>query len=79
MVVVLLNLIASIIEAFVVSEVNLQFLKLFCNNLKMKFSSEAELVAVDVCWKSFHLAGQSRGPTGDTWTAHGAHALLMFV
>jgi hypothetical protein len=74
-----LKLIEVMLEAFVVTEVNFKLLKLFCSNLKMMFSFEAELVAVDVCWKPFHIAGQCRGPTGDTLTAHGAHAVLMFV
>ena len=74
-----LNLIEVMLEALVVTEVNFKLLKLFYSKLKMMFSFEAELVAVDVCWKPFHISGQCRGPTGDTLTAHGAHAVLMFV
>ena len=74
-----LNLIEVMLEALVVTEVNFKLLKLFCSNLKMMFSFDAELVAVDVCWKPFHLAGQCRGHTGDTLNAHGAHAVLKFV
>ena len=66
------------LEALVVTEVKFKLSKLFCSNLMM-FSFEAELVAVDVCWKPFHLAGQCRGHTGDTLNAHGAHAVLKFV
>ena len=74
-----LNLIEVTLEALVVTELNFKLLKLFCSNLKMMFSFEAELVAVDVCWKPCLLAGQCRGSTGDTLNAHGAHAVLTFV
>ena len=51
MVLVLLKLIASMIEAYVVSEVNLKCLKLFWTILQMMFKFAAEFVVVDGCLK----------------------------
>ena len=51
MVLVLLKLIASMIEAFVVSEINFKSLKLFWNILQMMFYFAFEFVVVNGCLK----------------------------
>ena len=55
-----MNLLELTIEALVVSELNFKSLKPVCNNLKMMFQFEAELVVVDLYLKLFHFAGWLR-------------------